>query len=168
MADLPLKAAILPVTPYQQNCSLVWCTKTNRAALIDPGGEVERLKAAVAAEGLTLEKVLLTHGHLDHTGNLARLKGDAEGGVAFGHFPGDGAHSFIFRDFALFQFRYTNPLHPFRLQNANVLLAKDVTLGQKLFASWPENGCGKYSPRADGTAGGNSASPRTDVGAWAR
>src|ERR1700749_1763972 len=73
MTDFPLKAAILAVTPYQQNCSLVWCTKTSKAALIDPGGEVDRLKAEVAAQGLTLEKILLTHGHLDHASGAAKL-----------------------------------------------------------------------------------------------
>ena len=73
MTDFPLKAAILPVTPYQQNCSLVWCVKTNKAALIDPGGEVDRLKEAVTAQGLTLEKVLLTHGHLDHASGATKL-----------------------------------------------------------------------------------------------
>ena len=73
MSELPLRAAILPVTPYQQNCSLVWCTRTRRAALIDPGGEVDRLKQAVAAEGLTVEKILLTHGHLDHAGGATEL-----------------------------------------------------------------------------------------------
>jgi glyoxylase-like metal-dependent hydrolase (beta-lactamase superfamily II) len=62
-----------PVTPYQQNCSLVWDTD-NRAALIDPGGEAERLLAEVAARGLTLEKILLTHGHLDHVGAAAELR----------------------------------------------------------------------------------------------
>lgn len=64
---------ILPVTPFQQNCSLVWCEASRRAALIDPGGEVERLLAAVAAEGLTLERILLTHGHLDHVGAAQAL-----------------------------------------------------------------------------------------------
>lgn len=59
---------ILPVTPFQQNCSLVWCEASGRAAFIDPGGEIEHLLAAVAAEGLTLERILLTHGHLDHVG----------------------------------------------------------------------------------------------------
>lgn len=66
MADMQFR--ILPVTAFQQNCSLVWCEASRRAALIDPGGEVERLLAAVAAEGLTLERILLTHGHLDHVG----------------------------------------------------------------------------------------------------
>lgn len=63
-----MRFRILPVTPFQQNCSLVWCEASHRAALIDPGGEVERLLAAVTAEGLTLERILLTHGHLDHVG----------------------------------------------------------------------------------------------------
>ncbi len=66
MAGMRFK--ILPVTPFQQNCSLVWCEESRRAALIDPGGEAERLLAAVEAEGLLLERILLTHGHLDHVG----------------------------------------------------------------------------------------------------
>ena len=68
-----MEFTILPVTPYQQNCSLVWDID-NRAALIDPGGEAERLLAEVAARGLTLEKILLTHGHLDHVGAAAELR----------------------------------------------------------------------------------------------
>jgi glyoxylase-like metal-dependent hydrolase (beta-lactamase superfamily II) len=73
MTEPLLKAAVLTVTPYQQNCSLVWCTRTRRGALIDPGGEVERLADAVAAQGLTIEKVLLTHGHLDHASGAAKV-----------------------------------------------------------------------------------------------
>jgi len=76
MSEHPLKALVLPVTPYQQNCSLVWCARSGRAAVIDPGGEVERLKQAIAAQGVTLEKVLLTHGHLDHASGAARLARD--------------------------------------------------------------------------------------------
>ncbi len=76
MQEPPIKAAILPVTPYQQNCSLVWCTATKRAAVVDPGGEVERLKQIIAAQGLTLEKVLLTHGHLDHASGATKLARD--------------------------------------------------------------------------------------------
>jgi glyoxylase-like metal-dependent hydrolase (beta-lactamase superfamily II) len=68
-----MKLAILPVTPYQQNCSLVICNATQRAALVDPGGEVERLLAAVAKSGATLEKVLVTHGHVDHCGGAAEI-----------------------------------------------------------------------------------------------
>ncbi len=58
----------IPVTPYQQNCSLIWCEETKKAAFIDPGGEMEKLVAALQARDLVLEKVLLTHGHLDHVG----------------------------------------------------------------------------------------------------
>ncbi|MBT9569367.1 MAG: MBL fold metallo-hydrolase [Thiobacillus sp.] len=68
-----MEFTILPVTPYQQNCSLVWDTDS-RAALIDPGGEVERLLAEVAQRGLQLEKILLTHGHLDHVGAATELR----------------------------------------------------------------------------------------------
>ncbi|MCA1979839.1 MAG: MBL fold metallo-hydrolase [Thiobacillus sp.] len=68
-----MEFTILPVTPYQQNCSLVW-DAAGRAALIDPGGEAERLLAEVEARGLTLEKILLSHGHLDHVGAAAELR----------------------------------------------------------------------------------------------
>jgi glyoxylase-like metal-dependent hydrolase (beta-lactamase superfamily II) len=68
-----VKAAIVPVTPFQQNCSLIWCEATGRAALIDPGGDLERLLALVAREGLTLEKILVTHAHIDHAGAVAEL-----------------------------------------------------------------------------------------------
>lgn len=68
-----MKAAILPVTPLQQNCSLIWCTRTMRGALVDPGGDLPRLKAAVAKAGVTLEKILLTHGHIDHCGEAGVL-----------------------------------------------------------------------------------------------
>jgi hydroxyacylglutathione hydrolase len=73
MSDSAIKAQILPVTPYQQNCSLVWCAKSMRGAVIDPGGEVARLKAAIAAVGVCVEKVLLTHGHLDHASGATKL-----------------------------------------------------------------------------------------------
>jgi hydroxyacylglutathione hydrolase len=68
-----MKFAILPVTPFQQNCSLIWCEATRRAALVDPGGDVEVLLAAVARAGVTLEKLLLTHGHIDHVGGALEL-----------------------------------------------------------------------------------------------
>ena len=67
-ATPPMKAGIVPVTPLQQNCSLIWCTATNKGALIDPGGDLDKLKAAVAKSGVELEKILITHGHLDHCG----------------------------------------------------------------------------------------------------
>ena len=65
----PLQAAIIPVTPLQQNCTLLWCTKTMRGAFTDPGGDLPRLKAAAQQAGVTIEKILLTHGHIDHCGS---------------------------------------------------------------------------------------------------
>jgi hydroxyacylglutathione hydrolase len=73
MADAPLKAAIVPVTPLQQNCTLLWCTKTMRGAFIDPGGDLDRLKAAAAEHEVSIEKILLTHGHIDHAGGAREL-----------------------------------------------------------------------------------------------
>jgi hydroxyacylglutathione hydrolase len=77
MPESPLHAAILPVTPFQQNCSLLWCSRTRRAAIVDPGGEVPRLLETIRGQGLTLEKVLLTHGHLDHAGGATALSRQA-------------------------------------------------------------------------------------------
>jgi glyoxylase-like metal-dependent hydrolase (beta-lactamase superfamily II) len=67
-AEPPLKAAIIPVTPLQQNCTLLWCTATMRGAFVDPGGDLPRLKTAAVQAGVTIEKILLTHGHIDHCG----------------------------------------------------------------------------------------------------
>jgi glyoxylase-like metal-dependent hydrolase (beta-lactamase superfamily II) len=68
-----LEIEVLPVTAFQQNCSLLRCTATNKGALVDPGGEPARLLAAVEASGVELEKILLTHGHIDHAGATAEL-----------------------------------------------------------------------------------------------
>lgn len=70
---LPLRAAIVPVTPFQQNCAIVWCTATLAGAVVDPGGDVERILAAVKETGAEIDKILLTHGHIDHAGGAAEL-----------------------------------------------------------------------------------------------
>ncbi len=69
----PMKAAIIPVTPLQQNCTLLWCTKTMRGAFVDPGGDLDRLKAAAKSQNVAIEKILLTHGHIDHCGGAGIL-----------------------------------------------------------------------------------------------
>jgi hydroxyacylglutathione hydrolase len=69
-----LKAALVPVTPFQQNCAIVWEEATRRGAVIDPGGEVERILAAIDQHGVRPEKILLTHGHIDHAGGATALK----------------------------------------------------------------------------------------------
>jgi len=70
----PIGVFIAPVTPLQQNCTVVWCTATNKAAVIDPGGSVDSILAEIARRGLTLDKIWITHGHLDHAGGAAELK----------------------------------------------------------------------------------------------
>ena len=69
-----LKAAIVPVTPFEQNCTLIWDDETNIAAVVDPGGDVERIVEAIGELQLKVEKILLTHGHIDHAGGAAELK----------------------------------------------------------------------------------------------
>ena len=68
-----LRYRTVPVTAFQQNCSIVWCDATRRAAVIDPGGELPRLRAEVRRLGLTLEAIWLTHAHIDHAGGTAQL-----------------------------------------------------------------------------------------------
>jgi len=67
-AQPPLRAAIIPVTPLQQNCTLLWCTATNKGAFVDPGGDLAKLRAAAQQTGVEVEKILLTYGHIDHCG----------------------------------------------------------------------------------------------------
>ena len=64
---------IIPVTSFEQNCTLLWCEETMRAAVVDPGGDIPRILSAVKANGVTLEKILVTHGHIDHAGAVADL-----------------------------------------------------------------------------------------------
>lgn len=69
-----LAAAIVNVTPFQQNCTLIWDDETKVGAVIDPGGDVERIEQAIAETGITVDKILLTHGHIDHAGGAEALK----------------------------------------------------------------------------------------------
>lgn len=69
-----LKAQIIPVTSFSQNCSIIWCDETMEGALVDPGGDHEKLLAHVEKLGIKLTKLLLTHGHLDHAGGAADIK----------------------------------------------------------------------------------------------
>ncbi|KQM22585.1 hypothetical protein ASE73_13810 [Sphingomonas sp. Leaf24] len=73
MTPSPIRAAIIPVTPLQQNCTLLWCTTTMRGAFVDPGGDLPRLLAAAEHHGVRIEKILLTHGHIDHCGEAKPL-----------------------------------------------------------------------------------------------
>ena len=83
-----LQVKIVPVTAFQQNCSIVWDAETKEAVLIDAGGEPEKLKAEVEALGLTVKALWLTHGHLDHAGAVGVLRqtpsGYDDGSSAYG------------------------------------------------------------------------------------
>ena len=68
-----MNAVIIPVTPFQQNCTLVWCKETMKGAFIDPGGEVDRLIAEANERSVTVVKILITHGHMDHAGGVADM-----------------------------------------------------------------------------------------------
>jgi hydroxyacylglutathione hydrolase len=71
-----IRAAIIPVTPFEQNCTLLWNDRTKKGAVIDPGGDLDRIRQAIAETGVSVEKILLTHGHIDHAGGAAELKED--------------------------------------------------------------------------------------------
>lgn len=73
-AEATLRAAIIPVTPLQQNCSVVWDETTMRGGVIDPGGDIDRIEVAISEIGVTVEKIVLTHGHMDHAAGAAALK----------------------------------------------------------------------------------------------
>lgn len=68
------KAVIVPVTPFQQNCTLLWCEATKRAVVVDPGGDLPDIERAIAEAGVSVDRIWLTHGHVDHVGGAAELK----------------------------------------------------------------------------------------------
>jgi len=68
-----MKFAIVPVTPFQQNATVLWCEATRKAAVVDPGGDLPLIQRVLEREGLSLEKILVTHGHIDHAGGVADL-----------------------------------------------------------------------------------------------
>ena len=68
------RAMIVPVTPLSQNCTLLWCDATKRGVVVDPGGDLERVQAAIAQAGVTVERIWLTHGHIDHAGGAEALR----------------------------------------------------------------------------------------------
>lgn len=71
---MALKAAIIPVTPFQQNCTLLWDEASKIGTVVDPGGDVDRIRAAIEKLGIKVEKILLTHGHIDHAGGADELR----------------------------------------------------------------------------------------------
>lgn len=68
-----MKFRVIPVTPFQQNCSLLWCEETRQGVVVDPGGDLPRILATAKQQGVNIVKILLTHGHIDHAGGAAEL-----------------------------------------------------------------------------------------------
>src|SRR5271169_5738468 len=68
------RAAIIPVTPFQQNCTLLWSDDDLHGAVIDPGGDLDRIEQAIAEMKVTVDKILLTHGHIDHAAGADELR----------------------------------------------------------------------------------------------
>ncbi|WP_028874566.1 MBL fold metallo-hydrolase [Tepidiphilus margaritifer] len=68
-----LHVLVIPVTPFEQNCSLLWCDRTGEAAVIDPGGDLERIEEAIRTRNLNVRQILLTHGHIDHAAGAPEL-----------------------------------------------------------------------------------------------
>ena len=64
---------VVPVTPFEQNCSVLWCERTRRAAIVDPGGDLDKVLRVIADRQLEVEKILLTHAHIDHAGAAGEL-----------------------------------------------------------------------------------------------
>ena len=83
-----LRYLTVPVTPFQQNCSIIWCDETRDAAVVDPGGDLAKIRAAVARLGVTLKQILLTHAHIDHAGGTGTLAREL-GLPIIGPHPGD-------------------------------------------------------------------------------
>ena len=73
-----MQVRVVPVTPFEQNCSILLCERTGRAAVVDPGGDLPRIRAALNELGVEPERILVTHGHLDHVGGVAALAAELD------------------------------------------------------------------------------------------
>ncbi len=139
MSQPPIGLFVAPVTPLQQNCTVVWCTKTSKAAIIDPGGEVELILEEIGRRGLTLEKIWVTHGHADHAGGTHRIK-------ALTGLPIEGPH----RDDQFWIDRIPDAARMYGLEDADVFTpdrwledGDTVTLGE---TTWQVIHCPGHTP----------------------
>lgn len=123
-----LKYRIIPVTQFEQNCSLVWCDETMKGAVIDPGGDLERIYAAVEQEGVTLEKILLTHAHIDHAGATADLADERSLPIIGPHQSDDYWIQGLPQQGAMFGFKPARTFVPQWLEGGESVQVGNVTL----------------------------------------
>ena len=125
---MSLNYQVIPVTPFQQNCSLVWCTKTQEAALIDPGGDIDKLQSEIDKQGVNVQKILLTHGHLDHVGATGELHSSLQLPIEGPHQEDDFWIHSLDRQCQMFGFPDVEPFTPNRwLQESDT-----VTVGNEV------------------------------------
>jgi glyoxylase-like metal-dependent hydrolase (beta-lactamase superfamily II) len=73
-----MQVVVVPVTPFQQNCSVIWDEATGQGAVIDPGGDLDRIREVIRGNGVNVTKILLTHTHIDHAGGTAELAAELD------------------------------------------------------------------------------------------
>lgn len=109
-----MRYTIIPVTPYQQNCTLLVCEQTNKAALVDPGGDLDIVLAEVKAQSVELESILVTHGHMDHIGGVAELSETLGLPIIGPHCDDDFWIQTLPEQCRLFNFPLSQPFQPTR------------------------------------------------------
>ncbi len=120
---------IIPVTHYQQNCSLIWCEATKKAAVIDPGGEVERIVERIKKLDLSLDKIILTHGHMDHVGGAAALAKQANVPIVGPHKDDQFWLSMLDQQAMMMGFAAQEPLVPTQwLNDGDTVSVGDIVL----------------------------------------
>lgn len=120
---------IIPVTPFEQNCTLIWCDATKEAAVVDPGGDIDRIEAAIQSAGVTVKQVLLTHAHIDHAGAAAEFS-EKHGLPIIGPHEGDQFWiDGLAQQSRMFGFRPAKPFVPTRwLKQGDTVQVGQMTL----------------------------------------
>jgi len=126
---LNVKYKIIPVTPFEQNCSLIWCEETQQAAVIDPGGDLPIIEAAISELNLELVSILVTHAHLDHVGAVAEMAENRGVDVIGPHIEDQFWIDALGKQAAMFNFPPSQPFVPKRwLQQGDQVLVGNVVL----------------------------------------
>ncbi|MFH0256832.1 MBL fold metallo-hydrolase [Vibrio rumoiensis] len=126
---MSLQYQSVPVTPFQQNCSIVWCDQTMKGVIVDPGGEVNHLITIINTLGVTLEKIVLTHGHLDHVGGTPELQSEMNVPVIGPHIDDAFWLQGLMNQSQMFGFPPIDPFEPTQwLQEGDVIEFGEETL----------------------------------------